>query len=360
VCEKCYHVYKELDRLRQHGFKQDMKSKEGIALQAKESGRSYGENMDKANRYTNQTLHDMRLAEAKVRIDKDQQQQSYGENNSFMSKEGAPKGMLPPVPWQLNRQDLAAEYQQHTGGSSFVRNIGAKAKHNMSLLADQQENYEFSQQSLEEADVLNPNYDWKKNLQHGMVKSTSAGNVRQSARKGKKDNTRGFNSDRLLHPHQRYLASMKREQNPTESVEDAAHYHAAVRVKGGAKRKMLSRKRVTSLLPPLAQSVTGSTTSFDAAAAQRSTSPITYSYVQNKLNYPSSSSLQSVKSAKNVSFSSSPSIRNIPNRGDNICESEDEDDDEDDEDGDEIGMLVSVWRAIVHDFVDIIVSFVLT
>jgi hypothetical protein len=130
---------------------------------------------------------------------------------------------------------------------------------------------------------------------------------------------------------------MKREQNQTDTS------GSGVRVKGGAQRKMLSRKRGTGVLPPLAQMSGGvSMTSFDAAALPRSTSPITYSYVQDKLNHPPSS-LQSIKSVnKSVSFSASNSVRNIPHRSESICENYEEDDDEDDEDeddDDEIGTM---------------------
>lgn len=363
VCEKCYHVYKDLDQLRHQGFKQNLHNRKNAALQAKESMRSY-EDIEKVNRFTNQTLHNMRLAVAKVRIERDNQcQPTLGEKKSFLSKEGAPKGILPPLPWHLNKAGMAAEYQQQ-GGSTFVRNIGAKARH-MSLLAEQ-ESMELSQHSgLEEADVLNPNYDWKKNLavRHPvgvLVKSSSAGNnVSRPSKRDQKENTRGFNSDRLLHPHQRYLASMKRENDPIGTVE------GKVRVKGGAKRNMLSRKRKgIGVLPSLGQLDNGnvSMTSFDTSAIvqPRPTSPITYAYVQDKLNYPPTS-LQSLRSTnKSVSFSASNSVHNIPHRSEqSICEKyeeeeeeeekgnnheeDDEDEDEDEDDEDEIG---KEWQPI--------------
>ena len=342
VCEKCYHVYKDLDQRRQHGFKQNLQDRKHAALKAKGGMQSYG-NIEKINRFTNQTLHNMRLSEAKIRIDADKQvQPSYGENNSFLSREGAPKGILPPLPWQLNRAGMAEQYQQQ-GGSTFVRNIGAKARHMSSLV--EQESVNLNQQSLEEADILNPNYDWKQNLAV-LAKSASAGsNVRRPAvDRRQKESTRGFNSDRLLHPHQRYLASMKRGQNASNSE------GGKVRVKGGAKRNMLSMKKEgTSLLPPLNHDIkngigAGPMTSFDVAggaAPPRSTSPITYAYVQDKLNYPLSS-LQSVKTNthKSVSFcSAGNSVRNIPHRSDeSICEKYVEHDEDDDQgDDDEIG-----------------------
>ena len=338
VCEKCFHVYKDLDRLRQHGFKQDLQDKKQVAKKAKEGMQSY-EDIEKVNRFTNQTLHNMRLAEAKIRLDSGKQPpSSCGQQHIFLSKAGAPKGILPPLPWQLSRADAAAEYQQQ-GGSTFVRNIGAKARH-MSEMAEQYSVY--TEQDLGGGDVLSPSYDWRQNLagqSQGMVKSASAGDkVRRPANHVTRD-TRGFNSDRLLHPHQRYLASMRREQSShqTSSV--------GVRVKGGAKRKMLSKskKAPIGLLPPLASFGGGvEAASFGAPSkGERPTSPITYSYVQNKLNYYPPSTLQSLKSAsKSVSFSSNNSVRSIPHRNENDNKAFVEDEsDADDNDDDEIGAL---------------------
>mmetsp|Transcript_12645 Transcript_12645/g.20532 ORF Transcript_12645/g.20532 Transcript_12645/m.20532 type:complete len:836 (-) Transcript_12645:1414-3921(-) len=330
VCEKCYHVYKDLDRLRQFGFKQNLQDKKLVALKAKEGVQSY-EDIEKLNRFTNQTLHNMRMAEAKVRLDPEKRPQlPYGENNSFLSKEGAPKGILPPLPWQLSKAEVAAEYQQQ-GGSTFVRNIGAKARE-MSLIAEQGSVY--AQQNLQDGDALDPKYDWRQNLamnSHGLVKSASAGDmVRRPTRKNKKEsnkyNTRGFNSDRLLHPHQRHLASMKREQQEGGQKSDTG-----VRVKGGAKRKMLSKlNRTAEVLPPLAQMGNGDGASFGYPSQPRSPSPITYSYVKNKLNCQSPPNLHSVKgSSKSVTFSASNSVHNIPHRSESVFEDSDGDDDDD-------------------------------
>ena len=320
VCEKCYHVYKDLDRMRRSGFKQELQQKKTISENANQHAKHY-DDIERVNRISNQIIHTSRLAKAKVCMDSRKNSSPHPDSSSFLSQEGAPKGVLPPLPWHLNKAELVNEYKKQCG-SSFVRKIGSKAQ--QAILLAEQENLSYSQQSFSDSTMLSSDFDWRKNLggQFGMVKSSSAGSVSKlSAKMTSKEITRNFNSERLLHPHQRSLEMMKRDQCSDSAV------LTGVRIKGGSKRKMLSRnhKKMYSKLPPVLASKADAASSF-----KRVPDALTYSYVEEKLQYPS----PNVGVSKNVSFAECNSVRNIPSR----LEEEEEEQEQEEESDDEIGM----------------------
>ena len=129
-------------------------------------------------------------------------------------RRGAPKNALPPLPWHLN------EYEQHSQGSSFVRNIGQKAFETTTMFehekrineARMKEKQRMSQDGSDiETDwnsfVYNQGYyrDSKSSgaISAGVLPPISEQDQSQqmSNRKIKKP-TKKFDSNRLMHPWQ--------------------------------------------------------------------------------------------------------------------------------------------------------------
>ena len=228
VCDACYHVYKELDRLRKKSFKVSLKQKKMEAEEkAREDEMHLARHMESIDRQTNQKVMNFRLAKSKYKRPKKGSMLEENSQESFTSlptvvtsTAGAPKGQLPPRPWQLGHNDKRREYEQQ--GSSFVRNIQNKAQMMSESAAIQNKKYQESNYGEETTEQgLEPNYDWRKMVasQYPTTeKSTSAGNLQRRRQKPKPTLKKRFNSDRLLHPYQRELAAMRRGDDLDDGI----------------------------------------------------------------------------------------------------------------------------------------------
>lgn len=226
VCDACYRVYKELDRLRKKRFKDNLRSKKQEAEEkAREDELHLARHMDSVDRQTNQKVLTYRLAKSKnVRVKKgslleDNSQSTVSLPQLSSSVVGAPKGQLPPMPWQLGQNDKRKEYEQQ--GSSFVRNIQNKAQQMSESAARTNKKYrDDNYEDKEVVEGLGQDFDWRKVVasqyptnQQQRVKSLSAGNAQRRQRQQKQLPKKKFDSDRLLHPYQRQLAAMRRSDS---------------------------------------------------------------------------------------------------------------------------------------------------
>jgi hypothetical protein len=210
VCERCYYTYKELDRLRRHEINAAIKSKKSEVedLKHSEDSQYLYDRMNEMNKFVDQRVTTYRLAQSK-----NPRKEEVQEVKHSTSRAGAPKGVLPPLPWQLRQAEKIEEYQQQ--GSSFIRNIETKA-HQLKLVAQRKANFE--PEETQNGIDLDPNYDWKKQIFSNYpessinpepIKSKSAGHKPKRKKVG--NIPRKFDHERLLHPHQRYLEQMKRQ-----------------------------------------------------------------------------------------------------------------------------------------------------
>jgi hypothetical protein len=259
VCERCYSVYKELNRLRKKEFNFLLKNKKNeenemknIFREENSSSAYLSQRMNQMNQFANQRITTYRLAKSKYPQEGkggDGDGDGDGErvrDRVIKSENGAPKGVLPPLPWQLRQEDKREEYQQQ--GSAFIRNIRNKTQQMVALTAQKNEDYYYSNEEEEgsTARALDPNYDWKKTLMSrypldnpspassrrdgggggvhhtDLIKSGSAGSNGVSVRKTrtrreknemKKKPKKKFDHERLLHPYQRYMEQLRREGN---------------------------------------------------------------------------------------------------------------------------------------------------
>jgi hypothetical protein len=255
VCERCYYVYKELNRLRNIEFQNTLRTKkreeveEKIALREENNSRYLSQRMEQMNNFANQRIATYRLSKSKH---SSAGEEMCGEGDrEYPQRLGAGAGggggySLPPLPWQLSHDERKRqEYQQQ--GSAFVRNIQSKTQQILELTAQKNQDF-FSGRGgggAGEDNELDPNFDWKKTLlsQYGagagtsgrsdpntssrrrgggggeLMKSGSAGSGSGmgkgrgagGGRKGK-EKKKSFDHERLLHPYQRYLEQMKREE----------------------------------------------------------------------------------------------------------------------------------------------------
>ena len=164
---------------------------------------------------------------------------------------GAPKGALPPLPWQLGNEKQRQAYAN--GGSAFIRNIGAKAQELALQVAEEKKmNQERYRKALDATSLTKgksiddmPEFNW------GLVTGQSQSNPTGRTQSGGLDNSGGldvnpektssnqgrsrkrkekgrknggtsmaakFDPDRLLHPWQRHLEEVKRAAAVDESL----------------------------------------------------------------------------------------------------------------------------------------------
>ena len=347
VCHTCYHVYKELDRRRKNQFKADLRLKR---LEAEEKAREdelhMARRLDNIDKQTNQKVFNHRLAQAKhSRMRKGS---SLEENSASVaslppvgisSHSEAPKGQLPPLPWQLGQSDKRREYEKL--GSAFVRNIHSKAQMMSDVAAHKKKSYEELNYGSNGSAGLDPDFDWRKMVasqypaQQQVMKSSSAGN--KSRRKEIKPKPkRKFNPERLLHPYQRHLAALRRgdpidegvcvPEEPTRSQtlhhsKSESHVNKTQQLTGNTSLPALHQPHMPShsapqgregnMLPPLAPKI--------QAGKNTRTLP-------NVHSAPTQSQISPNKGARSVSFATKDS---------SIVD--EESGDEDDGDDDEIG-----------------------
>ena len=257
VCPKCYGVYRELDYLRDRDRKLRLKQKhkasvvnldaEAVKQRDKRIEKKFFEQRKFVSRLSKlkptmiETPHNahMLAAESICSVDTRYHQSSVlsdvtNDGSSIYHScknaiRGAPKGALPPRPWQLH------EYEQHQQGSSFVRNIGQKAEE-VSRMFDYEKKVNAKKETMsmsQDTDqVSDPNMDWNTFINQDFNRSRSSGGIGQGQRlppireqdsRPKKVNPKSFDSNRLLHPWQRYLSELKKgtPQDEADAMEKA-------------------------------------------------------------------------------------------------------------------------------------------
>jgi len=358
VCERCYTVYKELDRLRKEDFRVAMKNKKLEAMERSQSDALYlAERIDNVNKLANQRVTNFRLAKSKnMRRKKGEElQQDSTTTSSSHSRAGAPKGVLPPMPWQLREDNKRHEYQQQ--GSSFIKGIHNKAQRIANDAARRNKLLERENYGVDQDGVgVDPSFDWRRTIQshyENAEKSKSAGN-KQRKRQEKVAPKKKFNSERLLHPYQRYFEALKRGETGNEDVTSdsiqSGKHQAPSRMNSEpvfrpcgkdnedliASSRDMDSSRSESTLPPLVPTYLTQQRKkqYDGGVGLPPRAPVDNSR-NGGLRSPTKGPKLPEKIVKNVSFSLSSKLGST--REQNSGVDDDGDDDDDDDDDDEIG-----------------------
>lgn len=132
VCNTCYHVYRDIDRRREHMQNKSLKAmRKHVALTTGKLGKEYDKDIE--SRIFAQRRFVSRMSKKKLRDESG----SIYENRSHTSPATSrtksaskpPKGILPPLPWQLRDQENATQYaNSNKFDSAIVRNIRNKAQ----------------------------------------------------------------------------------------------------------------------------------------------------------------------------------------------------------------------------------------
>jgi hypothetical protein len=262
VCERCYHVYRDIERKRKLGVREKaVKSYvnpyetmySSLPSQAKDALK--GVPLPERDRYLDarqanfirrQRSSADRLAQAKGdsvgQGNGDEDESIFGssmssigcDNSDFHRKKytspaGAPKGVIPPSPWNLNDESMRSEYAEM--GSAFIKNIRRKAKTSSMQVREEENLRELERQmGIDSSTDLDDNFKWKAMTGQGnggggqrksrysreedigpnpmLVKSQSAGDVLRKKRKDRdkqevKVLSKPFDSSRLMHKWQR-------------------------------------------------------------------------------------------------------------------------------------------------------------
>lgn len=264
VCERCYHVYRDIERKRKLTVKEKAIRSyvnpydtmyADLPTQAKEALRSvplterdrYLE-ARKQNFMRRQKSNIDRLAKAKVQDDDELNIQSDistlgatdSINRRFISPAGAPKGVIPPTPWNLSDESVRSEYVEM--GSAFIKSMKNKAKSiSLQVREDQRLRDMELQMGIESSVDLSSNYNWKamtgqvngvqKNRlskeellgPNPLQKSMSADDVLRRRRQ-KRDKqevkvvTKQFDSSRLMHKWQRDMEAERVQRRQEDEI----------------------------------------------------------------------------------------------------------------------------------------------
>lgn len=287
VCETCYSIYRELDRARINASKKKLSATKEMLHDNKDvvqSNRLHKiENMIK---YKHQQSHNERLAIAKeIEDNQNAAKEEIRKQNAVYAPAcgqtiaQAPKGMLPPVPWKLMDEGNRGDYENQ--GSRFIKNIGQKAQKMVQLAESEKEKLKYGG-LMEDNSYLESDYDWRKNVMglastgydQSTLKSNSAGNSSKSRKTGKSKPVVTHNdTDRLLHPWQRDLASMRRVANQSGKPGNFA-------IQSYSSTSLISEVKN---VPPSLQSST-SLPQLNSTGVRQITSPISSPMKQTKLH----------------------------------------------------------------------------
>lgn len=299
VCERCYQVYREIDRRRQQqvrgtSFEVNARSYDkkkeslfqSLPIAAKESLQSvsllerdrYLQQRQQAY-YTRQKALSSRLAVAK-RDDNNSINSSYNGmdaagsseysefggadslqyssvngSRKYTSPAGAPKGSIPPSPWNLHDESVRSAYADSIG-STFIRNIRSKAEKTVAMQAQHEHHRRrhTQQQQEEEEDALlggsravdDSSFKWSaitggataprdpselSSMRRGIAgsgggggglsglhKSHSAGEMKRRKKPKEVIITKQFDSSRLLHPWMRDMESERASRRMEDEV----------------------------------------------------------------------------------------------------------------------------------------------
>lgn len=263
VCERCYQVYRDIERKRKLNIRQKAINAyvnpydtmyQSLPDQAKTAlsavpltERDRYLEARKQNVLRRQKYSNNRLAQAKL-DGNSQEDSAYSvadmstidtrdpnchHRKKFTSPAGAPKGVIPPTPWNLQDESVASEYA--VMGSTFIKNIRNKA-HAISMQVQdihRQQEIELNKKFGIENTVDN-DFKWEamtgKASRKGqpnaareigpnpLHKSMSAGEVSRKKKKVMvKAVTKQFDPNRLMHQWQRDMQA-EREHRRQEDV----------------------------------------------------------------------------------------------------------------------------------------------
>ena len=136
VCETCYYTYRDIDRRRDALEKKSLRAmRKHMAVMSGKASQEYDKEIEKK-------IFEQRKFASRLSAPKKERDDYFGSNSSLRSgtspsldhsgRRGpgkAPKGALPPLPWQLRDEEAAREYQApNKFNSSIVRHIRGKAQ----------------------------------------------------------------------------------------------------------------------------------------------------------------------------------------------------------------------------------------
>ena len=232
VCQQCYNLYRDIDRRRDDIQRKQLKQLQKKDARGPAAQQEYDKEIEK--KIFEQRRNVSRLARNVERapgllegVDRNMPQgptgYNYPNNNPRRGGAGAPKGALPPLPWQLRDEENAQMYQNpNKFESSIVRNIRGKAQ-GMARLVQQgklMERVEMKKkmmvkggmldndsQILDEGSMQEYNSEWQEftgqsKADYEMKKPTKKvlGGLGETRRRG---HSKNFNTDKLMHKWQR-------------------------------------------------------------------------------------------------------------------------------------------------------------
>lgn len=269
VCERCYHVYREIERKRKMTIKEKaIKSHVNpydtmyaeLPSQAQEALRTVP--LSERDRYLEarkqnfirrQRSNADRLAQAKVDNIEDESRyemdmSTLGPHDSssqhrpkkYTSPAGAPRRVIPPAPWNLHDQSVRSEYEEM--GSAFIKNIRNKAQSISNQVKEDQKLREMERQmGIDGATELSDSFDWKvvTGQRNGrrkskftqeeelgpspLHKSMSAGDIIRTRKKKHEKRevklvTKHFDSSRLMHKWQRDMEAERIQRRQEDEI----------------------------------------------------------------------------------------------------------------------------------------------
>jgi len=126
VCQTCYQTYRDIDRRREL-----MQSKQLKAMKAKQA--LTGEAAQQYDKEVEKRIFEQRRTASRLAIPapKEELARSFTSPDPTGARRrivGAPRGVLPPLPWQLREEEDLQKYENNKFASSIVRNIRTKAQ----------------------------------------------------------------------------------------------------------------------------------------------------------------------------------------------------------------------------------------
>jgi len=257
VCDRCYCVYKDIDRRRDRlQLKLFRAQRKAAAENEEQAGREIEKRIFEQRKFVS------RISAAPLRAENQRSPIRGGGGRGGIV--GAPKGALPPLPWQLRDEQRAKEYESGSFSSSFIRNIRGKAQ-DMAAMMKQDRDMEKAKRRahklgglLEGGDgdstvfaeqSLDPDFDW-----HSVT--GGRGNNAQKAKAARKvigglgenrpqPKSIDFDPKRLLHPWQRDMERMRKKAEGTYIEEEEEEYtgYAPLSEKGRTRDKIAKTKK---------------------------------------------------------------------------------------------------------------------
>jgi len=126
VCQTCYQTYRDIDRRRESMQSKQLKAMKAKQMLTGDAAQQYDKEVEK--RIFEQRRNASRLAVPAPKEDLTRSFTSPDPTGARRRIVGAPKGVLPPLPWQLREQEDMQKYENNKFSSSIVRNIRTKAQ----------------------------------------------------------------------------------------------------------------------------------------------------------------------------------------------------------------------------------------